>query len=59
MLDMMRFLGLYGGDILVGALILAGVISAVRGMVKNRKAGRPACGGCDGDCAHCSSKHAR
>ncbi len=49
------FLALYGGDILVGALILAGAAWAIRGMVKNRKAGKPACGGCDGDCAHCTA----
>ena len=51
------FLALYGGDILVAALILAGVACAVRDMIRNRKAGKPACGGCSGDCAHCSMHH--
>ncbi len=49
-----QFLALYGGDILVSVLIIAGVASVIRGMVKNKKAGRSPCGGCSGDCAHCS-----
>ena len=49
-----RFLALYGGDILVSALILAGVISVIRSMRRDKKAGRSTCGGCSGDCAHCS-----
>ncbi len=45
-----RFLALYGGDILVSACILAGVISVIRSMRRDKKAGK---GGCSGDCAHC------
>lgn len=47
-----QFLALYGGDILVGACIVAGVISVIRTMRRDKKAGR---GGCSGDCAHCGS----
>lgn len=54
---MLQFLGLYGGDILIGLLILFGVISVVRDMIRNKKAGKSVCGGCDGDCAHCMSRH--
>ena len=49
-----RFLALYGGDILVSVLILAGVVSVVRGMLRDKKAGKSVCGGCDGDCASCN-----
>lgn len=54
---MVRFLSLYGGDILVSILVLAGVVSVVRSMLRDKKAGRPMCGGCDGDCAHCHMHH--
>lgn len=47
-----HFLALYGGDILVSVLILAGVVSVIRAMRRDKKAGR---GGCCGDCAHCGS----
>ncbi len=49
-----RFLALYGGDILVSALILAGVISVIRSMRRDKKAGKSCCGGCDGNCANCA-----
>lgn len=54
---MARFLSLYGGDILVIALVLAGVVSVVRGMLRDKKAGKSVCGGCSGDCEHCSMHH--
>ena len=47
-----QFLALYGGDILVSVLILAGVVSVIRSMRRDKKAGK---GGCCGDCAHCAS----
>ena len=53
---MARFLALYGGDILVCALILAGVVSVVWGMIRDRRAGKSVCGGCDG-CAHRGQCH--
>ena len=52
---MMSFLSLYGGDILVSVCILAGVVSVVRGMLRDKKAGKSVCGGCSGDCAHCTA----
>ena len=30
------------------------VFGIIRGMMKDRKAGRLSCGGCSGDCAHCA-----
>ncbi len=49
----LRFLGLYGGDILVCALIAAGVADVIHTMRRDKKAGKSACGGCDG-CAGCA-----
>lgn len=46
-----QLLALYGGDILVSACIIAGVISVIRSMHRDKKAGK---GGCCGDCAHCA-----
>ena len=42
------------GDVLVIALILAAAGLAVRAMVKNKRAGKSCCGGCDGNCANCA-----
>ena len=56
---MARFFSLYGGDILVGALVLAGVVSGIRGMLRDKKAGKSVCGGCSGDCSHCSMHHSK
>ena len=51
------FLAAHGGDILVSVLVLVCVIAIVRHMVRNKKAGGCSCGGCSGDCAHCSMHH--
>ena len=45
------------GDVLVIALILVAAGLAVRAMVKNKKAGKSCCGGCDGDCEHCMAHY--
>ncbi len=54
------FLAQYGGDILVGLCIVAGVIGVVRSMRRDRKSGKGGCvGGCSG-CVHsgqCSACH--
>ena len=33
------------------------VFGIVRGMIKDRKAGKLSCGGCSGDCGRCSGCH--
>lgn len=45
-------------DILICVPIALVLFFAVRGMARNVKAGR-SIDGCNGDCAHCSSRHAR
>ncbi len=51
------FFQAHGGDILVSGAVLVCVIAIVRHMIRGKKAGKSACGGCSGDCAHCSMHH--
>lgn len=50
-----EFIRQYLGSILVGALVLAVVVLIVVKQIKDKRAGKSACGG---DCAHCGGCHA-
>jgi hypothetical protein len=49
---MIEFLALHLGTIVVGLLVLAGVISIIAGLVRDKKKGK--CAGCGGGCGGCS-----
>ena len=57
---MLIWLASHIADIVIIAVILAAVFFVIRGMIRDKKAGKPSCGGCAGcgacaGCAGCSS----
>ena len=41
------------GTVIIVLVLAAAVAGIILGMIRDRKKGRPACGGCGGNCAAC------